>query len=117
MRLDRLQAFALSLPQTTVGGQWGGLVFKVAGKVFFVIGLDGRVIDGVVFKCTPVDFDALTEIDGITQAPYFAKRLWVRVADPAAMPEPELQRRIRASFRLVVANLPKKLQAALAIAD
>ena len=94
MRLDRLRTLALSLRQTTEVSQWGGLVFKVAGKVFFLIGLDGGVIDGVAFKCAPEEFAALTETDGITQAPYFAKRRWVRVADLAALPEPDLRARI-----------------------
>jgi hypothetical protein len=34
MRLPALRKFALSLPKTTVVSQWGGLVFKVADKVF-----------------------------------------------------------------------------------
>ncbi len=113
-RLDSLRAFALGLPATTVVRQWGGcLVFKVAGKVFLVIGLDGEIIDGLAFKCAPAEFDALTDIDGIAQAPYFAKRHWVRVADLAALPAAELTRRIRRSYDLVVAGLPKKLQAQL----
>jgi len=114
MRLDRLQAFALALPQTTVVKQWGEcLVFKVAGKMFLLIALDGGTIDGVIFKCTPEEFDELTERDGITQAPYCAKRLWVRVGDLSVLPEPELLARIRRSFDLVVAKLPKKVQATL----
>ncbi len=115
MRLARLKFFALGLPQTTVVKQWGEcLVFKVAGKMFFLIALDADVIAGVIFKCTPDEFDDLTEIDGVTQAPYCAKRHWVRVGDLAALPEKELQGRIRRSFDLVVAKLPKKVQATLA---
>ena len=114
MRLDRLKAFALAQPQTTVVKQWGDcLVFKVAGKMFFLIALDAEVIRGVIFKCPPEEFDDLTAIDGIGQAPYCAKRLWVRVEDLAALPEPELQARIRRSYDLVVAKLPKKVQATL----
>ncbi len=113
MRLDRLKTFALSLPQTTVVKQWGGLVFKVVGKVFFMIVLDGEMITGVIFKCTPGEFDDLIEIDGIGQAPYFAKRMWVQVQDLAALPESGLRARIRRSFDLVAAKLPKKIQAAL----
>lgn len=117
MRLPALRRFALSLPQTTHVAQWGGQVFKVAEKVFFMINLDGETLDGVIFKCTPEEFAELTDIDGIEQAPYFAKRHWVHVADPAALPLPELQRRIRRSYDLVVAKLPKKIQAKLAAAD
>ena len=114
MHLPAFRSFALGLPQTTVVKQWGeNLVFKVAGKMFLIVGLDGELIDGVTFKCRPDEFDALTDIDGITQASYCAKRHWVRVADLAALPAPELERRIRHSYDLVVAKLPKKIQATL----
>jgi predicted DNA-binding protein (MmcQ/YjbR family) len=115
MRLPALRQFALSLPEVTVVKQWGEcLVFKVAGKMFLLIALDGSTIEGVTFKCTPDEFDDLTEIDGITQAPYCAKRMWVCVRDLGALPTAELERRIRRSYDLVVAKLPKKIQAALA---
>ena len=114
MRLAALRRFALALPQTTVVKQWGEcLVFKVVGKMFFLIALDGEAIDGVIFKCTPEEFDELTEIDGIVQAPYCAKRLWAKVEDLTALPAAELERRIRRSYDLVVAKLPKKVQATL----
>ena len=114
MQLPALKAFALAHPQTTVVKQWGeNLVFKVAGKMFLIVGLDGELAEGVIFKCTPDEFDALTEIDGIAQAPYCAKRLWVHVTDLDALPRPEFERRIRRSYDLVVANLPKKIQATL----
>ena len=114
MRLPALRLFALSLPHTTWVKQWGEcLVFKVAGKMFLIIALDAETIDGVVYKCTPDEFDELTEIDGIAQAPYCAKRHWVRVDDLAALSAAELERRIRRSYDLVVEKLPKKIQATL----
>lgn len=116
MLLDRLQSFALSLPQTTVVAQWGGLVFKVAGKVYLVLGLDGQLLEGVCFKCTPDEFDERIDLDGIVQAPYFAKRHWVKLEDPAALPEPQLQARIRRSHALVATGLPKKTRAQLGLA-
>jgi predicted DNA-binding protein (MmcQ/YjbR family) len=116
MRLPALRRFALSLPHTTVVKQWGEcLVFKVAGKMFLLIALDAETIDGVVFKCTPDEFDGLTEIDGIAQAPYCAKRHWVRVGDLAALPAAELDRRIQRSYDLVVAKLTKKLRTELGL--
>jgi predicted DNA-binding protein (MmcQ/YjbR family) len=39
--------------------------------------------------------------------------MWVRVGDLAALPDAELKRRIRRSYDLVAAGLPKKTQAAL----
>ena len=116
MRLPALRQFALSLPHTTVVKQWGEcLVFKVAGKMFLIIALDAEVIDGVVFKCTPEEFDDLADIDGIAQAPYCAKRHWVRVGDLAALPAAGLERRIRRSYDLVVAKLTKKLRVELGL--
>ena len=113
MRLDRLKALALALPQTTVVRQWGEcLVFKVAGKMFLIIPLDGGIMNGLTVKCTPEEFDELTRHDGVGQAPYCARRLWVRVEEDA-LPEAELGRLIRRSFDLVVARLPKKVQATL----
>jgi predicted DNA-binding protein (MmcQ/YjbR family) len=113
MRLPTLRKLALSLPGTTVVNQWGGLVFKVVDKVFLLLTLEAETLDGVVFKCAPEEFDTLTEIDGITQASYFAKRHWVRLGDLAALPADELERRIRHSYDLVVAKLPKQVQATL----
>jgi len=114
MRLERLKAVALALPQTTVVKQWGeNLVFKVAGKVFLLVSLDGELAEGITFKCTRDEFGELTEIDGLGQAPYFAKRLWVAVSDLSALPAPEVERRIRHSYDLVVAGLPKKIRVAL----
>lgn len=117
MRLDRLQSFALSLPHTTIVKQWGEcLVCKVAGKMFLILVLDAGTVDGVIFKCTPEEFDELTAIDGIIQAPYCAKRMWAKVQDLAALPEPELNARIRRSYDLVAAGLPKKTRLALGLA-
>ena len=116
MRLERLNTFALSLPHTTVVKQWGEcLVFKIANKMFLILVLDGSVLDGVIFKCTPEEFDELTEIDGVIQAPYCAKRMWAKVQDLAALPAAELESRIRHSYDLVAAGLPKKKQRELGL--
>ena len=64
MRSDRIKSFALSLPQTAAVSQWGGLVFKVAGKVFIILGLDGDLPDGISLKCTPEEFDSLVKRAG-----------------------------------------------------
>ena len=113
MNLHALRKLALSLPRTRGSEQWGGIAFKVEEKVFLLVTLDAQTIEAVMFKCTPEEFEDLTEIDGIEQAPYFAKRLWVRVGDISALSAAEMERRIRRSYDLVVANLPKKVHADL----
>lgn len=113
MRLDRLKSFALGLPRTTVIEQWGGLVFKVAGKVFIILSMDDALPGGISLKCAPEEFDALVVRDGFIQAPYCAKRHWFRLEDISLVPERELHTLIRRSYDLVVAKLPKKIQATL----
>jgi predicted DNA-binding protein (MmcQ/YjbR family) len=110
MRLDRLKSFALGLPQTTVIEQWGGLVFKVAGKVFIILSMDDALPGGISLKCAPEEFDALIARDGFIQAPYCAKRHWFRLEDLSLVPERELHALIRRSYDLVVAKLPKKFR-------
>jgi predicted DNA-binding protein (MmcQ/YjbR family) len=115
VRLERLKSHALSLPHATANRQWGDdLVFKIAGRMFFVVSLDGDTAEKVSFKCPPADFRRLTrEVDGIIPAPYLARHGWVSVEDLSALPEAELRERIRLSYELVRAKLPKKIQAAL----
>src|SRR5689334_12815196 len=113
MRLARLKSFALALPQTTVINQWGGLVFKVAGKVFIILPLDGELPEGISLKCLPEEFDELVQRDGIVQAPYCAKRHWIRIEDLSLLPEGELLALVRRSYDLVVAKLTKKARATL----
>ena len=117
MRVQALRQLALSLPHTRASLQWGGIAFKVEEKVFLFASSEADTVEKIVFKCTPEEFDQLTELDGIAQAAYFAKRHWVSVEDLLALPGDELQRRIRRSYDLVVAKLPKKVQATLAAAE
>ncbi len=37
--------------------------------------VDAAILTHLSFKCTPAEFDELLKIDGIRQAPYFARRL------------------------------------------
>ena len=117
MRLDRLKSFALTLPHATVAKQWGeNLVFKIGGKMFLIVSLDGETIEGCAFKCTPADYTRLTgEVDGIIPARYnMFKSQWVQLEDPDALTETQLKEQIRIAYDLVKARLPKKLQAELA---
>lgn len=114
MRLPALRTFALALPHTTVVRQWGEhLVFKVAGKMFLLVGLDGEMIETVAFKCSAAEFARLTEIDGIVPAPYLARASWVQVQDLGALRAAELEQQVHASYDLVWSRLPKKIRVEL----
>ena len=108
---DGYAAFVTGLPAVTLHEQWEALVAKVGGKVFCLLG-DGS--GDIVIKVGEIAFDGLTELDGIGQAAYFAKRQWVRIA-PGALEPKLLEGYIRESHRLVAAKLTRKLRAELGI--
>lgn len=103
-------AFVSTLPGATLTDQWEARVAKVGGKVFALLG-GARI----VFKCGEASFEILTALDGVDQAPYFAKRQWVAVAQAADLTDDELQAYIQRSHGLVARGLTKKLRHELGI--
>lgn len=106
-------AFIAALPATQLVDQWDSRVAKVGGKVFALLGLSGSEPGRVVFKCPEPVFDMLTAMEGIEQAPYFAKRHWVIVDRATSLPEAEIEEQIRGSYALVASKLTRKERAAL----
>lgn len=103
-----------ALPATTMVAQWDSHVAKVGGKVFALLAGD---LGGISFKVPETTFEILGALDGIGQAPYFARRQWVRVCPEAPLPEAELRAYIAAAHRLVAAGLTQKARAALALPE
>ena len=104
--------YVLSLKAVEVSLQWGGHAAKVGGKVFAFCGDDGGHI---VFKVTETSFEGLTAIEGIAQAPYFAKRAWVTVG-PGALSDADLKAYIEQSYRMIAGKLTRKIKAELGLA-
>ena len=78
-------------------------------KIFVILAID----DGNRFstKCTPEEFDELTARDNIKQAYHLAKRQWVQIENLDVLNDRELKERVERSRALVLAKLPKKIQA------
>lgn len=108
-------AFAAALPGTGLVDQWESRVAKVGGKVFTLLTASQDGPARIVFKCPEDSFLILTAIDGVTQAPYFAKRQWVSVPDDADLPASELEQYVTRSHRLVAKGLTRKVRAELGI--
>jgi predicted DNA-binding protein (MmcQ/YjbR family) len=106
------EKFVTGLPAVTLVEQWGSSVAKVGGKVFATFGLTGH---DIVFKVSETAFAGLTSIEGIGQAPYFAKGQWVAVEKDAALPEKDLKAYIRESHRTIAAKLTRKARAELGL--
>lgn len=115
MDIESVREYCLSFPHATENLQWGAdLVFKIAGKMFAVISLEAESDHCMSFKCTPEKFAELTERSRIVPAPYVARYHWVALETFAALNDRELRSRLRNSYDLVFAGLPKKKQQQLA---
>jgi predicted DNA-binding protein (MmcQ/YjbR family) len=111
MDIESVRAYCLSFPHATENVQWGNdLVFKIAGKMFAVVALEGPVKYVMSCKCADHEFDELIEREGIDPAPYMARNKWVALEKFSAMRDKELKGLLRNSYDLVFAKLPKKTQ-------
>lgn len=100
------------LPAVTLSEQWEAVVAKVGGKVFALVAAEGGA---VTFKVTETAFAGLTSLEGVTQAPYFAKGGWVRVTAAADLPAADVERYLKEAHRLIAAKLTRKARAELGL--
>src|SRR5580704_9322869 len=106
MNVDAIREFCLAFPQATENLQWGDeLCFKIAGKIFAMLGLDNPRL---CFKCSPETFAELTEREDIHAAPYVGRYKWVMLDRLDALSDNELEDSIRQSYEMVAAKAPKK---------
>ena len=106
--------FVSTLPAVTIVQQWESHVAKVGGKVFALCGQEG---DHLTFKVSELSFEGLTALDGVGQAPYFAKRAWVSVGKDADLSDADLKAYIAASHRMIAGKLTRKARAELGLGD
>lgn len=105
-----LEAWLCAWPGVTTDVKWGAdLCFVVHEKMFCVFGTEGADAGGLSFKAGE-RFLELTDRPGFEPAPYLARAQWVKVADSSQVPRDELKALLRASYELIVAKLPKRVQ-------
>ena len=104
MSEEAFDAFCLGLPGAVMNSQWeGDRVYKIAGKMFAVLGSDG----GCSFKANDVAFEMLTTEGPGKPAPYLARAKWVYLSSPDALPEADLQAYLTQAHTLVSAKLTR----------
>jgi predicted DNA-binding protein (MmcQ/YjbR family) len=112
---ETFESFTISLPGVSLVDQWESRVAKVGGKVFTLLRLTSPDLHSIVFKCPPESFAVLTGIEGVKQAPHFAKGRWVCVPSEADLTDAELEAYLRRSYLLVAAGLTKKVRQELGV--
>jgi len=115
MDIESVRAYCLSFPHATENVQWGNdLVFKIAGKMFAVLVLEGASSKYCCsFKCTEEKFNELIEHEAIDPAPYSARYHWVAMESFDVLKDNELKKLLRNSYDLVFDKLPKKVKGQL----
>ncbi|PPJ48058.1 hypothetical protein C0075_21420 [Rhizobium sp. KAs_5_22] len=107
-------AFVAGLAGVTLVDQWESHVAKVGEKVFTLLHRGDQGAN-ICVKVTEETFEILTSLEGIAQAPYFAKRKWVSITDKASLPPEELVHYVKRSYDLVADGLTRKLKNELGI--
>lgn len=111
-----LAAYCRTLPGTTEDVKWGAdLVFSVAKKMYCVFSVEGGTLARLSFKVDDHRFLEFTDRPQFIPAPYMARAHWVSVVSQKGLSAAQLKAMIARSHELVVARLPKKTQAALAV--
>jgi predicted DNA-binding protein (MmcQ/YjbR family) len=114
MNLDSLRAHCLSFPNAAEKVQWEDhLLFTIGGKMFVITSFEpGPFV--VTLKPDPEHRLELLEIEGVEPAPYLAKAGWISIRQWDSLRDAEWRELVAESYRMVLAKLPKKLQAKLA---
>jgi predicted DNA-binding protein (MmcQ/YjbR family) len=116
VNVDWLRELCLSFPGATEQIQWGSdLLFKVGGKMFAATPLELASV-WLSFKSSPENFVELTERPNIIPAPYLARAQWVALENKDALPPDELARRLRDSYDMIFAKLPRKTRESISSA-
>lgn len=114
MDIEAIRTFCVAFPHVTEDVKWGNdLVFSIGGKMFAVLVLDAASPHKLSFKCTPEIFAELIERAHIVPAPYMARYHWVALERWDALRAQELKARLKDSYEMVLAKLPKKVRHSL----
>jgi predicted DNA-binding protein (MmcQ/YjbR family) len=112
MTNESIRAHCLALPHATEIVQWEShLLFKVGGKMFAIIDLDGHSCS---LRCDPERYAELVEMSDIVPASHNMWTYhWVTTETLTAVPDREFRELLDASYQIVRATLPKRVRAEL----
>lgn len=111
MDIESLREYCLSLPLTTEDSAFGEgiLLFRVGGRIFGCLSLDGD--DYFALKCNPeyaIELrETREEIDG---AYHWNKKYWNQLRLSGSLPDELIKSLIRHSYSEVVKKLTKRMR-------
>jgi predicted DNA-binding protein (MmcQ/YjbR family) len=99
----------MSLPSATEDVKWGNdLCFSIGGKLFCVCDLKSH--STVTIKVGEDEFHELCSTENIDPAKYTGRYGYVTISKLARFSDKEWKSRIRKSYHLTAAKLPKKVR-------
>ena len=110
MNIDTLRSYCLSKPAVEETLPFGPdtLVFKVAGKVFLLTGLDSDPLSFNV-KCDPdLAIELRERYDAVQPGYHMNKKHWNTILVDGSVSSKQLKEWIDHSYELVKSSLPKK---------
>jgi predicted DNA-binding protein (MmcQ/YjbR family) len=113
MTNESIRDYCLGLPRVTEVVQWEShLLFKIGGKMFAMIDLDGHCCS---MRCTPDDYAELVEmVDIVPTSHNMWKYHWVTLESLSALPDREFKAHLTTAYEIVRGGLPKRAQSSLA---
>lgn len=115
--LETYTAFVTALPGVHIVEQWNSHVAKVGDKVFALLHQESPNGPYLVLKFPQDEFELVTMIAGVGQAPYFPKGQWIRLTHETSLPDDEIAERLHDSYGIIAAKLTRKARAELGIDD
>jgi predicted DNA-binding protein (MmcQ/YjbR family) len=115
LNLETLREYCLSKPGATEEFPFDDvtLVFKVKGKMFALSSLDA-IVPTINLKCDPEQAQQLRETyDAVQPGYHMSKKHWNTITINGTIKTSEILAWIDHSYALVVASLPRKIQAEL----
>jgi len=118
LNIEELREYCLQMPGVTEGFPFGEdtLVFKVAGKIFLLIGLETGNRFNV--KCDPeLAVDLRERFPEVIPGYHMNKKMWNTVYIDGSLTRKQLHEMIDHSYQEVFKGLPKKVKAEIEALD
>ena len=112
MTNESIREHCLGLPHVTEIVQWEEhLLFKIGGKMFAIIALDGHSCS---LRCAPEKYAECLELEDVAPASHNMWTYnWVTIETLSALPDRQFRELLTESYQIVRASLPKSVRTEL----
>jgi len=120
---ERIRAICLALPHACETLNWEHVLVywagarEIGGKMFALTNADGTGDHVLCFHAGVERYHELLEIEGICPAPHLARAYWVALERWNVLRPREIEEEIRRAHALILAKLPRRTRAILALPE